>query len=376
MIPVNEPLISKASKKYVLDCLESGWVASGKYIEEFEKGFANFIGTNYALTTSNGTAALHLAVAALGVKIGDEVIVPDLTLISTALAVVYMGATPVLVDVEASTGNIDPDKIEEKITKNTKAIMVVHLYGQPAEMNPILKIARKHKLAVIEDAAEAHGAEVKINAGWKKVGSIGDVGCFSFYGNKIVTSGEGGMVTTNDEKIYQKVKSLRDLAHDPKKRFFHKEIGFSYRMSNLQAALGLGQLEEAEKYLAKKRWMAKLYEQRLSTIEELELPFEQPGTKSVWWMYAVRLQAIGNRLQRDKLLQILKQKGVDTREFFVPLHLQPALLKLGLFKGEKYPMSLDLSKRGFYIPSGLAITEKQINEVVKALKESIYSLSS
>lgn len=370
MIPVNQPLISKNAEKYVLDSIKSGWISSGgRYINLFEESFAKFIGIKYAVTTTSGTSALHLSLAALGISKGMEVIIPDLTIISCALAVIYTGATPVVVDVDPKTGNIDPAKIEAKITKKTKAIMVVHLYGQPAQMKQIVNLAKKHGLYLIEDAAEAHGAEYR----GKLVGGIGDVGCFSFYGNKIITCGEGGMVVTNNKKIYQRLKSLKDLAHSPQKRFLHHQIGFNYRMTNLQAALGLAQLEEVEKYIFQKRWMASQYNKLLKSISFLELPEEQPGTKSVYWMYAVKISQNTDWQARTKfksqnIMEHLKQNGVDTRSFFYPIHKQPALRKLGLFKNISCPVSLDLSKRGFYLPSGLAITKDQIKTVVQVLQ--------
>ena len=366
MIPVNEPLIAKNAQKYVLNCIKTGWVSSaGEYIGKFEKNFADFLGVKYATTTTNGTAALHLAIAAFGIGKGDEVILPNLTIISCALAVVYTGATPVLVDGVEDSGNIDPTKIEEKITKRTKAIMVVHLYGHPADMDPILSLAKKYKLAVIEDAAEAHGAEYK----GKKVGYIGDVGCFSFYANKIVTTGEGGMVVTNNEKLYEKVKLLKDLAHSSKRRFLHEEIGFNYRMTNLQAALGLAQLEEIETYIQKKRWMAKLYTNGLKHIPNIELPGEQSWAKSVYWMYTLKVKK-QSPITKDKLRKKLTNLRVDTRDFFYPLHQQPALRRLGLLGKERYPVSTDLSERGFYIPSGLALTEEQISRVIESIKKA------
>lgn len=369
MIPVNEPVIAINSKKYILDCLNTSWVSSaGKYITKFEEEFASYIGCKYALTTTSGTTSLHLALAAIGIGPGDEVILPDLTIISCAFAIIYLGATPKMVDVNPTTGNIDTNKIEENITNRTKAIMVVHLYGQPSEMNKILKIAKKRKLFVIEDAAEAHGAEIKIKGDWKKIGSLGDISCFSFYGNKIVTTGEGGMLLTNNSNIYKKAKLLKDLAHSPKRRFYHKELGYNYRMTNLQAALGLAQLEQIEKYVAKKIDMAKKYTTGLSNIKWLELPSTEPDSKNVYWMYALKIKR-GAPILRNKLLQKLKDYGVDTREFFIPLHLQPILKKLKVTTQEKFPVSTDLSHRGFYIPSGLAITDLQISSVIKTFKK-------
>lgn len=363
MIPVNEPLISKNANKYVSDCIKSGWIAEGKYIQRFEDEFSKLIGVKYAVTTTSGTTALHLALASLNIGKGDEVIIPDLTIISCAFAVIYTGATPVLVDVEKGSGNINPEKIEEKITKKTKAIMIVHLYGQPAKIDPILKIAKKHKIKVIEDSAEAHGA--KYNN--KIVGSFGDVGCFSFYSNKIITTGEGGMIVTDNKDIYERAKSLKNLAHS-KKRFVHFEIGFNYRFTNLQAAFGLAQLEEFEKYINKKKWIANLYKKNLIELEELELPIEEETTNSVYWMYAVKLKK-NTKINKNVFQKKLKHLGIDTRDFFYPMHMQPALTKLGLFKNESYPVSKDLYNRGFYLPTGLAITSNQINQVSSSIKK-------
>ena len=368
MIPVNEPLISKNAEKYVLDCLKTGWVSSaGKYINQFENQFSSYIGTKFGVTTTSGTTALHLALVSAGIGPGDEVIIPDLTIISCALAVIYVGAKPILVDVEDSTGNIDSGQIKEKITKRTKAIMVVHLYGHPANLDPILKIAEKHKLLIIEDAAEAHGAEVKINGTWRKAGSIGDMSCFSFYGNKIITTGEGGMLLTNNKKFYEKASLLKDLAHIPGKRFYHEKLGYNFRMTNLQAALGLAQMEEIDNYLTKKRWMAKLYSESLNDVEFLEFPKEESYAKSVFWMYTPLVKK-NSKITRGKFCEELKKLGIDTRTYFIPLHSQPVLKRYG-FKNRDFPISTDLAQRGFYLPSGLAITEKQIKKVVDSIKE-------
>lgn len=367
MIPVNEPVISKNAKIYIKDCLDSGWISSsGKYIEQFENNFKNYIGSKFAVTTTSGTSALHLALAASGIKAGDEVIMPDLTIISCALSAVYMGAKPVLVDVENSTGNIDPTKIEEMISKKTKAIMVVHLYGHPVNIEPIAKLAKKYNLLLIEDAAEAHGAKVKVNEKWQKVGSIGDISCFSFYGNKIVTTGEGGMLLTNNQDIFKKARLLKDLSHVPGKRFFHEEVGYNFRMTNLQAALGVAQLGEINNYLKKKRWMAKKYSKALKNIKFLELPNEEPYAKNVFWMYALRVKKDA-KITRDDFCNQLRLLDVDSRTYFVPLHKQTVLKNFN-YKKKDYPISSDLSDRGFYLPSGLAITERQINKVILSVK--------
>lgn len=367
MIPVNEPVISKNANKYIKDCLDTGWISSaGKYIEQFENNFKNYIGTKFAVTTTSGTSALHLALAASGIKAGDEVIMPDLTIISCALSAIYMGAKPVLVDVEKSTGNIDPKKIEEMITKKTKAIMVVHLYGHPVNIEPILKLTKKQNLLLIEDAAEAHGAKIKVNGKWQKAGSVGDISCFSFYGNKIVTTGEGGMLLTNNQDIFKKATLLKDLAHVPGKRFFHEEVGYNFRMTNLQAALGVAQLGEINNYLIKKRWMAKKYSEAFKNIEFLELPKEEPYAKNVFWMYAPLVKR-KSKITRDDFCSRLKIMGVDSRTYFTPLHKQTVLNKFN-YKNKDYPISNDLSDRGFYLPSGLALSEQQINKVISAVK--------
>jgi perosamine synthetase len=363
-IPVNEPVISKNALKYVTDCIKSGWISSaGIYLKEFEEKFAKFLGVKHAITTTNGTTSLHLAVASLNIKKGDEVILPDHTMISSAAAIVYTGATPVLVDVERDSWNMDINQIESKITKRTKAIMPVHIYGHSVDMDPVIALAKKYHLYIIEDAAESTGATYK----GKLTGTIGDIGCFSFYANKIITTGEGGMMVTNNDKIAAHARLLKDMAHSPEKRFFHKEIGFNFRMTNLQAALGVAQLEEVKKYIQKKRWMAALYNKELSKIKGLTLPIEHNWAKNVYWMYGILVEKEFG-ISRDEFMKRLLQKGIDTRTFFIPMHRQPALKKLGLFKKEKYPVSDEISRRGLYLPSGLAITKKQIEMVCKVIK--------
>ncbi len=365
LIPVNQPDLSPKARKYVLDAVTSGWVSSaGPYIKRFEDAYATWLGVKYAVTVVNGTAALHVALASLDIGPGDEVIVPDLTIISCALAVLYCGATPVFVDVDPATFTLAPAKLESKITKRTKAIMPVHLYGHPVDLDPIMKIAKKHKLWVVEDAAEAHGARYKGTL----VGSIGDIGCFSFYANKVITTGEGGMVVTNNEKINKKLRLLKDLAHSPKKRFYHEHIGFNYRMTNLAAALGLAQLESVETYIAKKKWMAKTYAKYLAGIPYLTLPPQMPWAESVYWMYALTLTPDAP-ITKDTLRKKLWEQGVDTRDFFYPLHTQPITRTRGAF-----PVSTSVSKRGFYVPSGLAITEQQIQQVAHVIHHTLTNL--
>ena len=365
MIAVNEPIIAKNAIEYVTDCLKTGWVSSaGKYISLFEEKFAQFLGVKYATTTTSGTTALQLAFLSLGIGVGDEVILPTLTMIACPYSIIYTGAKPVVVDSENDTGNIDVDLIEAKITKRTKAIMVVHLYGHPVDMDKVIRVAKKHNLYVVEDAAEAHGATYK----GQKVGSLGDVGCFSFYGNKIVTTGEGGMVVTNNKDIIDRGKQLKDLAHSPSRRFLHEEIGYNFRMTNMQAALGLAQLEKIDKFLETKKEMAYLYNKSLSGIKGLTLPVEKEYAKNVYWMYSIMVEKEFG-LTRDELMLRLKEKGVDTRSYFIPVHKQPALTKRGLFVNEVYPVAEELSEKGLYLPSGLAITNKQIEEVCTKVKD-------
>lgn len=375
-IPVNQPDLSPKAREYVLDAVSSGWVSSaGPYIKKFEDAYASWLGVKHAVTVVNGTVALHLALAALDIGPGDEVIMPDLTIISCPLAVLYCGATPVFVDVDPITFTMDPTKIESRITKHTKAIMPVHLYGHPADMDPIMEIAKKHNLFVIEDAAEAHGARYlprgKAGKG-KLVGSIGDIGCFSFYANKVITTGEGGMVVTNNKKLADRMRLLKDLAHSPKKRFYHEEIGFNYRMTNLAAALGLAQLESVDTYIAKKKWMARMYKKYLTGIPYLTLPPQMPWAESVYWMFAVTLTPDAP-ITKDELRKKLFEKGVDTRDFFYPLHTQPILKKFHK-KGDRFPVSVQAANNGFYLPSGLAITEVQIKQVAYVLNHTLTHL--
>lgn len=359
MIPVSEPLIGKNASKYIEECLKTGWVSSaGSYVEKFEEAFAKFIGTKYAVATNSGTSALHLSLAVLDIQKGDEVILPSFTMIASLLPIIYQGAIPILVDVEKQTCNINPLLIEKKITKKTKAIMPVHMYGHPVNMEPIIELARKYNLAVIEDAAEAHGAECLVNKQWKKVGSIGDLGCFSFYGNKIITTGEGGMITTNNKHLAERAKSLRNLARTPGRHFLHQEIAFAYRMSNVQAAVGLAELEEIKKYIKRKIAIANLYQEQLGVISEICLPQQAPYAKSVFWQYGILLQT--KRKTVAQLESYLKKHTIETRRYFTPMHRQPACIKRGLFKNENYPIGEQLEQLGLCLPSGVAISDKDL----------------
>lgn len=363
-VPVNEPVITAQAKDYVNDALDTGWVSSaGPYIERFEEAFAALLGAKHAVTTNTGTAALHLAMATLGIGSGDEVIVPDFTMIATVNAVLYTGAKPVFVDAEPETFNIDVTKIEAAITPRTKVILPVHIYGHPCDMDPILAFAAKHGLKVVEDAAEVHGARYK----GRFCGEIGDIGCFSFYGNKIVTTGEGGMLVTNDSALAERARRLKDLAHSPTKRFWHEELGYNYRMTNLQAALGLGQLESIVAFLAQKEWMAAEYGKRLGAIKGLRLPITKPWATNVHWMYAVVVEdAFG--LSKDELRAQLHDRGVDTRDFFYSSASQPVVRKLAGTQGP-FPVSERLARTGLYLPSGLALTQAQLDHVCDAITD-------
>ncbi|MFB3885589.1 MAG: DegT/DnrJ/EryC1/StrS family aminotransferase [Thermodesulfobacteriota bacterium] len=367
MIPVNEPFIGQREIEYVTECLRTGWISSaGRFIEEFEEKWAAYCGMKYGAAVSNGTAALQVAVGCIGLKPGDEVIMPTFTIISCAQAVIYNGGMPVLVDCEPRTWCMDVSRIEAKITPKTKAVMPVHIYGHPVDMDPLLDLARKYKLTVIEDAAEAHGAEYK----GRKCGGIGDISCFSFYANKLITTGEGGMVVTNDQIVAEKARSLRNLCFRPEKRFLHTELGHNFRLTNIQAALGLAQLERVEEIIAKKRWMGKAYTERLQDIPGLQLPVEEPWAKHVYWMYGIVLdENIG--MDAVEFSKWLKEHGIETRPFFLGMHEQPVFLNRGLFMGEHYPLAERIGRQGFYLPSGLTLTESQIDQVCQSIRKII-----
>jgi perosamine synthetase len=359
MIPVAEPKLGGNELKYVSDCVSSGWISSlGKYIKKFEKEFSGYIGTKHGIATSSGTTALHLALVIFGIGKDDEVIVPTLSFIATANCVAYTGAKPVFVDSEPRTWNIDPERIEEKISERTKAIVPVHLYGHPADMAPILDLAEDHSLAVIEDAAEAHGAEYH----GKKVGSLGDVGCWSFYGNKIITTGEGGMITTSNEEIMEKAMLLRDHGMSKEKRYWHPSIGYNYRMTNMQAAIGLAQVEKIEEYIALRRKNAEIYNGALKNLPSITPPPKMEWAKNVYWLYSILV----DKIPRDELIAILYEKEIDTRPFFHPMHTQPPYQK---FSDEKLSVAEDLAKRGVSLPSAPTLKKEQIDYICGIITE-------
>ncbi len=365
MIPVCEPTLIGNEKKYVEQCIDTNWISSGgSFLEEFEKKFSKFCNAKHGVSCSNGTTALHLALAALGIGKGDDVIVPDFTIIAVANAVLYTGATPVFVDSEMKTWNMNPEKIEEKITSRTKAIIAVHTYGCPADMDKIKGIARKHNLKVIEDAAESHGATYK----GRPTGGLGDVGCFSFYANKIITTGEGGMVLTNDDKIAEKARLLRNHAFT-KPRFVHHEVGFNYRMTNIQAAIGVAQLENAEKLVRMRQENARLYNEELEGVPGITTPPSCPYGTNVYWMYGILIDEDGFGIGKDEVMRLLQESGVETRSFFYPMHLQPVYKDMAEIdcSGE-YPVSEQLYEEGFYLPSSSHLTPEQIKKICDTLK--------
>lgn len=357
-IPISQPLLGEKELEYVSECILTGWVSSaGRFIRLFEENFAKYIGTKYAVATSSGTTALHLALAALGIGPGDEVIVPTLTFIASANSVIYTGAKPIFIDSEEKTWNLDASKIEKLITKKTRAIMPVHLYGHPCEMEAINKIAKKHRLFVIEDAAEAIGSEFK----GRKVGSLGHVGCFSFYGNKTITTGEGGMVVTNNKDVYEKALILRDHGMSREKRYYHPVIGFNYRMTNMQAGLGVAQLEKVEMLVRRKIQIANLYNNLLKNIPRIILPPKEKWAKNTYWMYSILIKE-NSPVSRDILMATLKEKGVETRPFFIPVHLMPPYLG-----NTTYPLAEKLSSQGLNLPSSVVLEDQEIRNISKMI---------
>jgi perosamine synthetase len=359
-IPVSEPSIGEEELKNIIDCVKSSWISSkGKYIEEFEDGFSKFCGAKFGVSTSNGTAALHLALVALGVGPGDEVIVPTLTFVSTASIVTYCGAKPVFIDSEPSTWNIDSEKIKEKITDKTKALIPVHLYGYPADMDPILEIARDHGIKVVEDAAESHGAEYK----GKKVGSFGDISCFSFYGNKILTTGEGGMCLTNNKGLAGKLKILKNHGMDPQKKYWHTVVGFNYRMTNMQAAIGVAQLQKMDKFIKRKLEIAGLYNSMLKDVDDITIPPNSEWARNVYWMYTVLVED-GFGISKEELMKALESKGIETRPVFHPITDMPP------YKSEeKFPVAKEISRKGVSLPSSVNLKDDEIKFIVDCIKQ-------
>ncbi|WP_255089582.1 MULTISPECIES: DegT/DnrJ/EryC1/StrS aminotransferase family protein [unclassified Synechococcus] len=362
-IPVNEPVIGDREKELVMTCLNTGWISSeGPFVSQFEESFSRRVGRKHGVACSNGTAALDLAVAALRLGPGDEVILPTFTIISCAAAIVRAGATPVVVDADPVTWNMVPEQVAAAVTPRTAAIMVVHIYGLPVDMDPILELAERHQLAVIEDAAELIGGTYK----GRPCGSFGHISTFSFYPNKHITTGEGGMVVTDDHALADRCRSLRNLCFQPKQRFVHEELGWNYRMTNLQAALGLGQLESLDQALEKKRSIGHEYTKLLSKEDALQLPHENTVyAQNLYWVFGVILK--NPNTSAGEIMGKLGTVGIGTRPFFFPIHKQPVFLAHGLFINEILPIAEMLSTQGFYLPSGLALTTQQINVIAPQL---------
>ncbi len=360
-IPVNEPLLNGNEKKYLCECIDTGWISSeGPFVNKFEQKMSTSVDREYGIAVSNGTAALEVAIQALDIKEGDEVIMPTFTIISCAMAVTKVGAVPVLVDSNLYTWNMNTEEIESKITSKTKAIMIVHLYGLPIEVDNVLTLAKKYNLKVIEDAAEMHGQTYK----GKLCGSFGDISTFSFYPNKHITTGEGGMVVTDDEKLAERCRMLRNLCFRKDVRYVHDDISDNYRFTNLQAAVGLAQLERLNEFVAKKRYMGRYYTEKLQGIKGLMLPIDKTDyADNIYWVYGIvldeQIQADNRTVQR-----LLAEEGVGSRTFFWCMHEQPVYQKQGLFVNETYPNAEYLARKGFYIPSGLTLTQEQMNEVI------------
>ena len=370
MIPVNQPLLNGNEIKYLTDCIESGWISSeGPFVRRLEEGMAKLVDQHHGIAVANGSVALEVAVKALGLGAGDEVILPTFTIISCASAVIRAGAIPVVVDSDSVTWNIDPAQIESKITSRTKAIMAVHIYGLPVDMDPVIDIAKRYGLKIIEDSAEQIGQDYRSHVGTsRRVGSFGDIATFSFYPNKHVTTGEGGMVLTSDAALAERCRDLRNLCFGKKQRFIHEELGWNFRMSNLQAAVGVAQLEKLPQTIEKKRRIGMWYDELLADVEDLErLPARTKYADNVHWVYGV---VLGHSVPFDaeEAMRRMEAQGIGTRPFFWPMHEQPVLRKMGLFNGEFCPVAERIARRGFYIPSGVALEHEQAVEVCQALR--------
>jgi perosamine synthetase len=368
MIPVNEPVLDGNEKRYLAECIDTGWISSeGAFVPRLEEQFARCVDRRHGVAVCNGSAALELAVAALGIGPGDEVILPTFTIISCALAVVRAGAIPVLVDCDESTWNMRTDQIAERITPRTRAIMIVHVYGLPVDMDPVLDLARRRGLLIIEDAAEMHGQTYN----GRPCGSFGDISIFSFYPNKHVTTGEGGMVLTDDDELADRCRLMRNLCFQPGKRYVHNDLGWNFRLSNLQAAVGVAQLERLGEFINRKRMMGRRYTELLGDIAGLQLPVMRMNyAENIYWVYGVVLDD-AVQFEAEEAMRRLAVRGVATRPFFWPMHEQPVLRKLNLFGNEKYPSAERLARRGFYLPSGLALSDEQIRAVADAVRKVI-----
>jgi perosamine synthetase len=360
-IPLAEPVLTGNEQKYLQECLEIGWISgSGKFVDAFEDGFAAFCGASHAVAIINGTAALHVALLALGIGPGDEVIVPDLTYIASANAVTYCGARPIFADVDPATWTLNPEDAARKLSPRTKAVMPVHLYGHPVDMEPILELAKAHNLYVVEDAAEAHGAEYK----GQRVGTLGDIGVFSFYGNKIITTGEGGMIVTNDSALADKSRLLKGQGMDPEHRYWFPIIGYNYRMTNMQAAIGVAQLERIEWFIERRRGVAKWYDAALMSLPVLK-PVEAEWAKNSYWLYSI---CVNEEIDRDLLMNHLLERGVETRPFFYPMHTMPPYRDT---PQETTPVATGLAAQGLSLPSSANLAKEDVAYIARVLEECL-----
>jgi perosamine synthetase len=370
-IPVSEPYLDEVETRFVAEAMSRREVSGlvGEFIGRFESGFAEFCGSRFGVATSSGTTALQLAVAALGLGPDDEVLVSTLTNMATVFAILHNGAIPIPIDIEPETYNLDPSLLESRITPRTKAIVLVHLFGHPVDMDPVLEVAERYGLAVVEDCAEAHGAEYK----GRRVGSLGRIGCFSFYGNKIITTGEGGMCTTQDQNLADKMRSLRSLSFGKRVKFMHEAVGYNYRMTNVQAAIGCGQLEKISDVILRKRNIARMYGDRLAGISCLRLPVEKRYARCVYWMYHVCLEgpAAG---QREKIMASLAGRGIETREGFVPANLQTIFQGQGWTERDDCPRANEVAYETFYLPTGPSLTEADVDRVADAVSDTLRSV--
>jgi perosamine synthetase len=365
-VPIAKPLIGLREKELVLDALDSGWVSSiGKYIDAFEENFARYCGTKYALTVSHGTAGLHLALAALGIGPGDEVIVPDLTFVATANAVAYTGAAPVLADIDPDTLCLDPASVKSLLSPRTKAIMPVHLYGHPADMDALAEIADAHGVPLIEDAAEAHGAEYR----GRRVGALSKCAVFSFYGNKVITTGEGGMITTDDAALYQRARRLRDHAMNPKRRYFHEERGFNYRLTNLQAALGVAQLERIDDFLSRRTEIMGWYHQEIATGDQVRLNRVKNWARSAFWMVCLEVDWFDESRRRDAFMQALRARGIDTRPYFCTISSMP------MYRQAPLPVASRKAQTGLNLPSFYELARSDVRRIGTEVNELLEQMS-
>jgi perosamine synthetase len=368
MIPVNRPILDGNEKKYLAECIDTGWISSeGPFVKKLEAGFAKLMGCAYGVAVCNGSVAIEVALAALRIGAGDEVILPSFTIISCASAIARAGAIPVVVDCQPDTWNLDPNLLAAKITGRTKAIMVVHIYGLPVDMDPVIVLARQHDLFIIEDAAEQHGQTYK----GRPVGSLGDIAIVSFYPNKLITTGEGGMLLTNDKALANHCRDLRNLCFDKERRYIHEELGWNFRMSNVQAAIGVAQLERIDQIVAKKRQIGHWYQQRLRGHARLKLPPERTEyAENIYWVFGVVLDE-ALPFDAAEAMRRLTNSGVDSRHFFWPIHEQPVFRSRGWFINERCPNAERIARRGFYLPSGVGMTEEEVDISARALLDII-----